>query len=94
MTTEHRIGNRILNLVVDIAYHHWLQGVRGTTLHDSQSGMWMFRGAILPRLQLTQDGMPLSEEIKLEAAAPRISTRRSSDPLRRAVGGSETLELA
>ncbi len=66
MTTEHRIGNRILNLVVGIAYHHWLQGVRGPTLQDSQSGMWVFRRAILPRLQLSQDGMPLSEEIKLE----------------------------
>jgi dolichol-phosphate hexosyltransferase len=67
MTTEHRIGNRILNLVVHIAYHHYLQGMRGTKLLDSQSGMWIFRGAILPRLHLTQDGMPMSEELKLEA---------------------------
>jgi dolichol-phosphate hexosyltransferase len=66
MTTEHRIGNRILNIVMQIAYHHYLQSVRGTMLQDSQSGMWIFRRAILPRLQLTQDGMPFSEEIKLE----------------------------
>ena len=36
-------------------------------LRDSQSGMWVFRRALLPRLKLTSDGMPFSQEIKLEA---------------------------
>ena len=34
-------------------------------LKDSQSGMWVFRRSVLPRLRLTSDGMPLSEEIKI-----------------------------
>jgi glycosyltransferase involved in cell wall biosynthesis len=40
---------------------------------DSQSGMWVFRREILPLLNLTSDGMALSEEIKVEAFShPRI----------------------
>ncbi|HTT26265.1 MAG TPA: glycosyltransferase family 2 protein [Thermoplasmata archaeon] len=66
MTTEHRIGNWVLNLFVRLAYHHYFQHIPGGTLKDSQSGMWIFRRAILPRLKLTQDGMPFSEELKIE----------------------------
>ena len=66
MTTEHRIGNWVLNAFVRIAFHHYFAGVRGGTLKDSQSGMWVFKRSILPQLRLTQDGMPLSEELKLE----------------------------
>lgn len=36
-------------------------------IRDSQSGMWVFRRALLDRMRLTSDGMPFSEEIKLEA---------------------------
>jgi len=35
-------------------------------IRDSQSGMWVFRRAILPRLRLTSLGMPFSEELKIE----------------------------
>lgn len=34
---------------------------------DSQSGMWVFRREILDGLELTSDGMPFSEELKIEA---------------------------
>jgi hypothetical protein len=34
---------------------------------DSQSGMWLFRKEILADLDLTSNGMALSEEIKIEA---------------------------
>jgi len=34
---------------------------------DSQSGMWVFRRSILDRVRVTSDGMPYSQEIKLEA---------------------------
>ena len=34
---------------------------------DSQSGMWVFKKEILDDLDLTSDGMALSEEIKIEA---------------------------
>ena len=66
MTTEHRIGNWVLNAIVRIAYHHYFERVEGGSLKDSQSGMWVFRRSILPKLKLTQDGMPMSEELKLE----------------------------
>ncbi|MHB8351689.1 MAG: glycosyltransferase family 2 protein [Thermoplasmata archaeon] len=66
MTMEHRIGNWLLNFTVRIAYHHYLTGVPGRILRDSQSGMWVFRRRLLDRVRLTQDGMPLSEELKLE----------------------------
>ncbi|HZY91159.1 MAG TPA: glycosyltransferase family 2 protein [Thermoplasmata archaeon] len=66
MTTEHRLGNWVLNTFLRIAYAHYLVAVAGRTVRDSQSGMWVLRRSILPSLALTQDGMPLSEEIKLE----------------------------
>lgn len=66
MTTEHRIGNRLLNSLLAIAYRRYLGSLAGGRLRDSQSGMWVFRREILPELTLTQEGMPLSEEIKIE----------------------------
>ncbi|HEV2317686.1 MAG TPA: glycosyltransferase family 2 protein [Thermoplasmata archaeon] len=66
MTTEHRIGNWWLNYVIRVAYHRYLREVPGHRMRDSQSGMWVFRRSILEHLRITQDGMPLSEEVKLE----------------------------
>jgi glycosyltransferase involved in cell wall biosynthesis len=66
MTTEHRIGNWVLNFFVQIAYRRYFQNTPGGLLKDSQSGMWVFRRSILPSLKLTQDGMPFSEELKIE----------------------------
>lgn len=65
MTTEHRIGNRVLNLFVAILYHRFLRAAGGV-LHDSQSGMWVFRREILERVRPKDDGMPFSEELKLD----------------------------
>lgn len=67
MTTEHRVGNGLLNLFVGLAYHRYLKDIPGRTLRDSQSGFWVFRRELLGKLMLTQDGMALSEEIKIEA---------------------------
>ena len=53
------LGNLILNVAMFALYFVWLK--------DSQSGMWVFRRAILPKLSLTSDGMALSEELKIEA---------------------------
>jgi glycosyltransferase involved in cell wall biosynthesis len=36
-------------------------------IRDSQSGMWVFRRSLLEQLRVTSDGMPFSQEIKLEA---------------------------
>ncbi len=67
MTTEHRIGNRVLNSFVRVAFHSYLGGVAGGLLEDSQSGFWVFRRSLLDRVHLTQDGMAFSEELKIEA---------------------------
>ncbi len=67
MTTEHRIGNGILNRFVGLAFHRYLRELAGHRLMDSQSGFWVFRRELLARLRLTQDGMAFSEELKIEA---------------------------
>ena len=40
-------------------------------IHDSQSGMWVFRRDILRQIRLESDGMSFSEEIKAEAMGHR-----------------------
>jgi glycosyltransferase involved in cell wall biosynthesis len=65
MTREHRVGNWVLNFTLKIAYHRYVRAAGGTVT-DSQSGMWVFRRSILDRVELTQDGMPMSEELKIE----------------------------
>ncbi|MCG2767687.1 MAG: glycosyltransferase family 2 protein [Chloroflexota bacterium] len=52
-------GNRLLNIFVLLLF--------GIRLHDSQSGMWVFKRSVLPLLNATSDGMSLSEELKIEA---------------------------
>ena len=66
MTTEHRVGNWVLNTFVRIAYAHYLRASGTPPLRDSQSGMWVFRRTVLDKVRITQDGMPMSEELKLE----------------------------
>jgi dolichol-phosphate hexosyltransferase len=65
MTREHRVGNWVLNFTIRILYHGDMR-VAGGRLADSQSGMWVFRRSVLDRVTLTQDGMPFSEELKIE----------------------------
>jgi len=66
MTTEHRIGNRVLNLFLDVAYHRFLHELPDGELADSQSGFWVFRRDVLDRVHLGEDGMAFSEELKIE----------------------------
>ena len=66
MTTEHRIGNWLLNNFLRVAYAEVLRNAPARVLRDSQSGMWIFRRKILDSLHLTQEGMPFSEEFKIE----------------------------
>jgi len=48
----------------------FLTGVLGLfffkIIRDSQSGMWVFKREILPKLTITQNGMAFSEELKIE----------------------------
>jgi dolichol-phosphate hexosyltransferase len=59
MGLANRIGNGVLTLACAALF--------GRRLRDSQSGMWVFRRAVLERLRLTSDSMAFSQEIKLEA---------------------------
>jgi len=59
MNFTHRMGNWMLKFTTNVLFFKRLK--------DSQSGMWCFRKKILKELNLTSDGMPLSEEIKIEA---------------------------
>jgi glycosyltransferase involved in cell wall biosynthesis len=59
MNVTNQFGNFVLTVATALL---WFRPLR-----DSQSGMWVFRRSVLPRLRLTSDGMPLSEEIKIEA---------------------------
>jgi glycosyltransferase involved in cell wall biosynthesis len=59
MNRKHRIGNWALAKTMNVLF--------GLHLRDSQSGMWVFRREVWPRLVVISDGMPFSEEIKVEA---------------------------
>ncbi len=64
MPFANQVGNNVLTAAMFLLY--------GKPVRDSQSGMWVFRRAVLARLRLTSDGMPLSEEIKIEALMRRL----------------------
>ena len=65
MSFKHKFGNLVQSLVMSILFFRWVR--------DSQSGMWVFRRAILADMKLESDGMAFSEEIKIEAVRnPRI----------------------
>src|SRR5438552_5929030 len=63
MSSKHKAGNRILSFVLSLLFFRWV--------HDSQSGMWVFRRDVLNKMNLTSDGMAFSEEIKIEAIKNR-----------------------
>ncbi|HUL39427.1 MAG TPA: glycosyltransferase family 2 protein [Methanomassiliicoccales archaeon] len=59
MSGMHRFGNKVLTITSRLLFN--------VRFHDSQSGMWVFRKGCLSELDLRDDGMPFSEEIKIEA---------------------------
>lgn len=59
MSLKHRLGNKILSITMSLLYFRWVA--------DSQSGMWVFDKGCLDIMRLESDGMPFSEEIKIEA---------------------------
>jgi len=62
------LGNWVLGVFQSVLF--------GRRISDSQSGMWLFKRSILPLIELTSDGMALSEEIKIEAYIhPQINAR-------------------
>ena len=88
MTTEHRIGNRVLNLFLRIAFHRYLRGLPDGGLRDSQSGFWVFRRCSFSESSTsTQDGMAFSEELKIEAILRGCPLPRGPDPATASAGG-------
>jgi glycosyltransferase involved in cell wall biosynthesis len=63
MSFKNKLGNLVLSLAMSILYFRWVR--------DSQSGMWVFRRAILAEMNLESGGMAFSEEIKIEALKSR-----------------------
>src|SRR5947207_3976460 len=63
MNSKHKFGNRVLSIVMSLLFLRWV--------HDSQSGMWVFRRDSLQKMNLTSDGMAFSEEVKIEAIKNR-----------------------
>jgi hypothetical protein len=59
MGWTNRLGNGVLTLTAMVLFF--------TPIRDSQSGMWVFKRELLGKMKLRSDGMPLSQEIKLEA---------------------------
>lgn len=63
MSFKHKFGNWMLSAAMSLLYFRWVR--------DSQSGMWVFRRAILEHMKLESNGMAFSEEIKIEALKNR-----------------------
>lgn len=63
MNFSNKVGNWVLTATT------WL--LFGQKMADSQSGMWVFKRAVLTKLNVTSDGMPFSQEIKIEAVKNR-----------------------
>jgi glycosyltransferase involved in cell wall biosynthesis len=59
MTTSHIFGNWLLSIFTRMLFR--------VPFKDSQSGMWIFRRSIWPHLDVRSDGMPFSQELKVEA---------------------------
>lgn len=59
MSTKHRFGNWVLNVAAKVLFN--------VSFKDSQSGMWVFRRESYAELDVQDEGMPFSEEIKIEA---------------------------
>lgn len=59
MRPMNQLGNWALTITTLLLYFR--------NLRDSQSGMWAFYSWVYPKLNVLSDGMPFSEELKIEA---------------------------
>jgi hypothetical protein len=73
-----QFGNRVLTLAAKILF--------GNGIQDSQSGMWVFRSACLQKMRIESDGMPLSEEIKIEALKRKLRFKEVHIPYHARLG--------
>jgi dolichol-phosphate hexosyltransferase len=80
-----KIGNWGLTVAAKILF--------GYGLKDSQSGMWVFRRSILSKMRVESDGMPLSEEIKIEAIKKGFRFKEIHIPYYRRFGEKKIRKL-
>ena len=77
MSIKHRFGNWILSTTLQVLFH--------VKIKDSQSGMWIFKKNTLSKIQPLEkfnNGMPFSEEIKIEMfTAKNVKTLEISSVL-------------
>ena len=85
MSGMHGFGNWALSFTARMLFWYGI--------HDSQSGMWVFHKRIMdnPKMRPTNDGMPLSEEMKINARRcyGRKKAIEISVPYRPRVGAAE-----
>jgi glycosyltransferase involved in cell wall biosynthesis len=87
MSVKHYFGNFILASTLRILFL--------INLRDSQSGMWIFRKEILDKIQPLKDfndGMPFSEEIKIEMFTNKQIRSKEIPSLLRAREGDVKIE--
>lgn len=77
MLPVNRFGNRVLTFIANLLFSF--------SLKDSQSGMWIFRKAILEKINLTSNGMSLSQEIKIKAFS-NFKSREVDSSYRKRIG--------
>jgi glycosyltransferase involved in cell wall biosynthesis len=59
MSRTHYYGNLLFRFITKTLF--------GLPCKDSQSGMWIFKRSIWPKLNVKSSGMPFSQELKIEA---------------------------
>lgn len=87
MSVKHYFGNMVLNWTMRILFL--------ISVHDSQSGMWIFRKNALDNVQPIEefnDGMPFSEEIKIEMFTNKKIRSKEIPSMLRARAGSVKIE--
>lgn len=81
----HRFGNWALKTTTNLLFN--------IKLKDSQSGMWVFKKSALRHINLTSDGMPLSEEIKIEAIKKGVNFKEVPIDYRKRKGEAKIRSL-
>jgi len=77
MSFIHKIGNKVLTLIARILFN--------IDIEDSQSGMWVFRRAVLNSIMPESNDMRFSEEIKIRAFL-RVRSIEVPIPYRKRIG--------
>lgn len=86
MSSARVVGNKILTFVINLIFRLQLQ--------DSQSGMWVFRKKILNEINLENNDMSLSEEIKIKVAThPSLRFEEYNIPYYPRIGESKLFLL-